>query len=318
MRKSKHKLVTLCILTTLAASVIYVINRMIAASALLKDMLHASEGNFYNWRFGKIYYKKRGKGKPILLVHDLVPGASSYEWSKIEKELSTKYTVYSIDLPGCGLSEKPKLSYTNFMYVQLLSDFVKNVIGQKTDVIASGYSSSFVIMACHNEKECFDRIIAVNPPSLNSLNQVPEKRSKLLKLIIEIPVFGTLIYNMITCKENLSDNFLEKYFYNPFHVEPETIDAYYESAHRNENAGKYLYASKIGKYTNISINHALKSIDNSIFIISGEQETNQQEITETYCSLNPSIETFTVSYTKHMPHMEFPEKFLEQISIYFS
>lgn len=318
MEKHKHKIITLGILTAIAAVVIHVFNRMIAASAILKDMLHSSESNYYDWRFGRIYYTKRGKGKPILLVHDIVPGASAYEWNKVEKELAMKYTVYSIDLLGCGRSDKPKLTYTSFIYVQLITDFIKNVIGQKTDIIASGYSSSFVIMACHNDKEYFDKLMIINPPSLSAMNQAPDHYSKFFKFILEVPIFGTLIYNMITSRENINHNFLEKYYYNPFHVESNTIDAYYESAHRNDNCGKYLYASFFGKYTNISIVHAIKSIDNSLFIISGEQENNGKEITDSYTTCNPSIETTVLPRTKHVPHMEDPEHFLEQVSIYLS
>lgn len=37
----------------------------------------------------------------------------------------------------------------------MICDFIRKVIGQKTDVIASGLSGSFVVMACHNEKGTF-------------------------------------------------------------------------------------------------------------------------------------------------------------------
>ena len=41
----------------------------------------------------------------------------------------------------------------------------KNVIGEKTDVITSGFSGSFAVMACRNEKSLFNRLILVNPPA---------------------------------------------------------------------------------------------------------------------------------------------------------
>ena len=55
MKKNKLKLVTLGILFTLATGIIYLINRLIFASATLKDLLKSSANNYYNWRFGKIY-----------------------------------------------------------------------------------------------------------------------------------------------------------------------------------------------------------------------------------------------------------------------
>ena len=49
-----------------------------------------------------------------------------------------KNTVYTLDLLGCGKSDKPNFTYTNFLYVQLVTDFINNVIGEKADVIVTG------------------------------------------------------------------------------------------------------------------------------------------------------------------------------------
>ena len=53
-----------------------------------------------------------------------------------------------MDLLGCGCSDRPKITYTNFLYVQLITDFIKAVIKQPTDVLTSGLSGSFAVMAC--------------------------------------------------------------------------------------------------------------------------------------------------------------------------
>ena len=152
MSKNKHKFLTFAALMTGATVAVHFINHTIATAAQLKQMLHISNDNYFEWRFGNIYYTKKGTGSPILLIHDTLPGASGYEWSKIEDELAIDHTVYTVDLLGCGRSDKSSITYTNFVYVQMISDFIKKIIGQKTDVIASGFSGSFVTMACHNEK----------------------------------------------------------------------------------------------------------------------------------------------------------------------
>ena len=272
MKKNKHRLVTLGILFTVATGIIYLINRIVFASATLKDLLKSSADNYYNWRFGKIYYKKKGSGSPILLIHDLTVYSSAYEWKNLIDKLSKDHTVYVLDLLGCGRSEKPRITYTNYLYVQLISDFIKNVIHEKTDIVASGYSSSFTILACHNESSLFGKIFLVNPPELSTLNKIPGKRSKLYKFLLELPVFGTLVYNMITCQSNVQLLFTEEYLYNPFDVSAEMIDTYYEAAHKGFSNSKFLLSSIIGCYTNNSINHALREIDQSIILISGQGE----------------------------------------------
>ena len=85
-------------------------------------------------------------------------------------KLAETYTVYTIDLLGFGRSEKPNLTYTNYLYVQLLSDFIKSEIGHRTDIIASGSSAALGIMACSNSPELFNQLLFINrePPLLQS------------------------------------------------------------------------------------------------------------------------------------------------------
>ena len=317
MKKNKHKLVTLAALTAMATAVIHCVNKFVSASAQLKEMLDMSGRKTYSWRFGNIHYTKKGQGSPLLLIHDVLPGASGQEWSKVEKQLSTEYTVYTVDLLGCGRSEKPGITYTNFLYVQMISDFIKNVIGEKTDVIASGFSGSFVVMACHNEKELFKKIMLINPPCISKLKEMPGQREKLLKSFLEIPVFGTLVYHMAVSRESVNNLFIERLYFNPFHADKDMIDTYYEAAHKGGFYAKSLYASMISQFMNINLVHALKSLDNSVYIAEGEAEPNGPAIIDEYCKTNPAIETVSIPAARHIPHIENPEAFLEQVGIFF-
>ena len=317
MNKHSKRLLTLAALATTTTATIHIINKVIAASAYLKEMLDTDVRNYYHWRFGDIYYTKKGKGSPILLIHDMLPGGSGYEWTRIEDELALEHTVYNLDLPGCGRSEKSGMTYTNFVYVQAICDFIKNVIGEKTDVIVNGYSASFVVMACHNEKTLFDKIMMVNPVSLTSLKQMPGRKEKLLRKCLEIPVFGTLVYHMVVSRSAVNDDFIENYAFDPFHPDRELQDAYYEAAHKGGYYAKCLYSSQSAKYMNINIRHAVESIDNSIYIVEGEDEPNGAAIVEAYQKVNPAIESATISCSKHFPHIENVEAFLEQVGAFF-
>ena len=197
-----------------------------------------------------------------------------------------------------------------------LSDFIKNVIHEKTDVIASGYSCSFSILACNNESNLFGKLFLVNPPSFATLSKIPGKRSKLYKFLLEVPVFGTLVYNMITCQSNVELLFTENYLFNPFKVTPEMIDVYYEAAHKGFSSSKYLMSSMVGRYMNNSISHALRNINQSIVLIFGEHEDSFEEVGESYTNSNPAIETTVIASSKHLPHMEAPEKFVDTLKVY--
>ena len=70
MNRNKHKFLTFAALMTGATVTVHLINRTVAAAAQLKQMLHIFDDNYFEWRFGNIYYTKKGTGSPILLIHD--------------------------------------------------------------------------------------------------------------------------------------------------------------------------------------------------------------------------------------------------------
>ena len=307
--------------TVLAAGTtltIHVINKMLHISATADNLTSNPSGLCYNWKFGNIFYTKQGEGTPILLIHDLSTYSSSNEWDSIVSDLSKTNTVYAIDLLGCGHSDKPNITYTSYLYVQLISDFIKQVIKEKTDVIATGESGSFVLAACQNDKSIIDKVIMVNPYDIKLLSKSPGKRSKLLTKLINLPVFGTFFYNMCTKKTEVYRLFEDEYFYNSTKINNELVLTYYENAHLGNPDSKYLFASLAGCYTTINIKHCLKELDNSIFIIIGKEKEEYKEIAEEYADIIPSVEIVEVEKTKYLPQLELPEEFTEQVNVLFS
>ena len=317
MKKSTRKLLTTSLLITATSTTIFAINKFINASAVVKNILKRKSENYFNWKFGKIHYTVHGSGSPILLIHDLLPCCSTEEWKYIVEPLAANHTVYCIDLLGCGCSDRPNITYTNFMYVQLITDFIKSVIKEKTDVITSGLSGSFVIMACKNDDTIINRIMMINPEDLAVLNQIPTRQSKIAKFIIDMPLIGTLVYNIIMSRNNIDLMFTENYMYNPFHQDTDLFDSYYESAHLDNGSGKYLLSSIKGKYIYCNIAQALKSINNSIYIIEGKSEKRAEENVALYTSLNPAIEYEIISHCKHLPHIECVRNILESTRVFF-
>ncbi len=314
----KYKFKTIITLTSLTTISIHIINKIICSLSSVKNKLAGSENHYYEWRFGKVRYTKNGTGTPLLLIHDLTLGSSQYEFHNIIYSLSKNYEVYSIDLLGYGLSDKPKITYTNYLYVQQISDFIKNIIGKKTDIIATGDAAPISIMTCHNDPNIINKMIFINPQSLYQLNTIPSKQTKALKLLFELPILGTFIYNLIASKDNIQKEFLEKYIYNPSHLNMDDIEAYIESSHIEDSSSRFSFSSYIGKYTNANIIHALKEINNSIYIIGGQEKDEINTIIDNYLYYNISIESSYIPNTKHLPQLEEPEEVLKQIKLYLN
>lgn len=313
----KKKLKVCAILATLATGTIYIMNRIIYYLSTIDNLLGNTEGNYYEWRFGKIFYKKQGEGKPILLIHDLNAHSSGYEWKKVTSALAEYNTVYTIDLLGCGRSDKPNITYTNFLYVQMINDFIKHIICDKVDVIATGESASFVVMACNTGEDTINRIAMVNPSSLYELAKIPTKRTKTLKFLINIPILGTLLYNILQSQKSLDEVFTFQYFYDDTKIDNTIVKTYYEAAHTDKIKSKFLFASIKGRFTRANISSCIGNITNSIYIISGKENSQYEETAEQYKHFVPAIETISIPDTKYLPQLERPSAFIEQIKIFF-
>lgn len=292
----------------------HLINKLIFSTATSKGITDKRNNSCYPWKFGNVCYSIQGTGKPILLIHDLNSFSSSYEWDNVIDLLAKKHTVYAIDLLGCGNSDKPNLTYTTYMYTQLVSDFINNIIKEKTDVIATQSSSPLVIATAFNNKDIIDKIILVSPESIKAAMLTPTKQSKFTRIILETPIIGTLVYNICASKNSINNTMANHVFANK-EVPTDYLDAYYESAHLQGAASKHLYTSKACHYTTVAIARLLASIDNCIYIIGGELDNNANVIDE-YTSLNSAIEIYLIPNSKKLPQVEEPEEFTKQVEIF--
>lgn len=311
----KKKLGIAAVFTGAVVGTMHVVNRIFHYISTADNLLDKDTYEEYDWRFGKISYKKLGSGKPLLLVHDLNVCSSSYEWNKIEKKLAKTNTVYSVDLLGCGCSDRPVLTYTNYLYVQMITDFIKHVIGEKTDVIVSGESSSFILMACSNDDSIINRVVMINPPDIINLAKIPTKRFKLIKYLLYTPVLGTFIYNMKVNRRTISEEFASSYYYNQNEISENDILTFTEASQKDKTRSKFLYASQISRFTNVNVVCCLSKLNNSIFIITGNANPENVLLANQYQNYLPSIEVIGIDKTKKMPHMEKTDEFIEQIKI---
>ena len=299
MGKSKTLLKT----SAVALGVLHCVNKVIDSNSIVNTTTK-STGKYYHWKHGDIFYHVAGSGKPLLLIHDLTVFSSSYEWSQVAEQLSDTFTVYSIDLIGCGKSDKPAITYTNYFYVQLITDFVKEVIKEKTNVAATGLSSSFVLMANAMNADLFDEIMMVSPKSPAYLKKTPDNRSKLLVRLFDLPVIGKTAYYIATSKTNTEDYLTEKCFYNPFHLKHSLFKAYYDASHTSNGNGKSLLASIEGNYINMDISKALKNATTRIVIVNGVHNDNREDIVTAYIRLNKNIVVETIPEAKYLPQLE--------------
>ncbi|MFI3236413.1 MAG: hypothetical protein R3Y47_00115 [Lachnospiraceae bacterium] len=311
MKKSTRIVLSVATLATLS---IHILNKLESIKAMKKYNNSNDIKSLYPWQFGTITYHVKGTGNPVLLIHSLNIGSSSKDFDKIVNDLSKTNTVYTIDLVGYGASEKPNILYTNYLYTQLITDFIRDVITKKTNVIGIGDAAGIIVPICHKEKNLINDIVLINPETVNNMNSTPTAKEILLKKFIHLPIFGTMLYNIIGSELIIKQNYKKLYYYNPLNVTEDEISNNFISAHLNNYKAKYSYCCHVAGYTSVNIVHALKEINNNITIISGSDIENKDSINKSYKDLNPSIDIIEIPVTKAYPHMEDPKNVLHHLS----
>lgn len=104
MKKNVQRLLTISILTSMTGAGIFAVNKLINASAVIRNALHNKSQYFYDWKFGRIHYTLEGSGSPLLLLHDLSPVSNSAEWKSLKKLLrkiirSIVWIFWAADVP---------------------------------------------------------------------------------------------------------------------------------------------------------------------------------------------------------------------------
>lgn len=290
---------------TISYAGMYAFNKFIEES--ITPQLPSKNNITYYWKDMNIQYRVKGEkntSTPLLLIHNLYPTSSKEEWYRIDDKLSKKYKIYELDLPGCGQSDKPNCTYVNYMYVQLVQDFIKEIIKEKTNICASALSSSFTIMAARMNPDSIDKIIIINPTSMEELVAPVTKLNQLKKRFLNIPTIGEFIYNCRMTKTAITDDYKYVYFYHHRNVSSKITDIAYFNAHYKKSSGRHLLGSILGNYTNINIIHALPFIQNEIHLIgSGEYRNIMSE----YKKYNSKIQIDYISNCRLLPQLEIPE-----------
>ncbi len=294
------------VMAGIALGTMHVINKIENAIYTSKKLLNREDENLYEWKYGKLRYIKRGEGKPVILIHDLVPGSGLHEYDRIISSLSKKHTVYAIDLLGYGLSDKPYLTYSNFFFVQMIHSFIKDVIKEKVTVVASGESASIIANANLMYKDAFEKMVFINPQNIFDAEITPGLISKVKKVVYDLPIVGTFLYNLLVTKKSFEVIFERKYLYKPIRHENIVVAEYIESAHKGMGDGRHSFASRHAGYTNLPFEKALKSNKVPTLILAGKEYDKSVINIDNNTYLNKYAEGRTITNSKIYPQLENP------------
>jgi pimeloyl-ACP methyl ester carboxylesterase len=247
------------------------INKVTEQMAGELDTVLTGEERRYPWKYGDIFYKVKGAqdAKPLVLVHGLGPGASSYEWRKNIDALSTRFRVFALDLLGFGLSDRPSMDYDAELYADLLSDFIKEVVGTSAIVVAQGATNAYVIAAAYRRPQLFERLVLISPPPAILQEAYPAIFDAAVKGLLSLPIAGQFIYNLLTSRRAIRRFYDKQGYHNPGLITDELVEYVYTTAH--QPGSRFATAALLGKYLHLDAHEPLARLQIPVVVVWGRE-----------------------------------------------
>lgn len=116
---------------------------------------------------GEIVYHtadSQNPGPPLLFLHGVFPGASSFEWSRIYPRFAENWRVLVPDMIGYGESQRPDPTATAEEQVRSIAEFLDQTVqGEAAVIVASGLSSNIALLFASRHPEKTVRVILWMP-----------------------------------------------------------------------------------------------------------------------------------------------------------
>ena len=287
------------------------LNRYFENSVKSEDGVDDPLQRTWNFREFSIRYSVMGEGKPILMIHDIGGHSSSVEWLETTPILSRKFKVYTLDLIGFGFSDKPVMTYTGYLFADLIVDFIREVIGEKTDIIASGQSAGVALSVKEILPDSVGKIILVNPSS-PVLRQPTEGIHRAIRSVYRVPVIGTMFYNFTFSRLRMEGMQPVKMFYRPQNVSKKLIHAFYRNSRRHEKGAISVFTSRINNLFAVPTGRFVRDL-RDLTIIYGKYYLKEFPILHKYKNLNSHILFAPIDDSRQMPQVEMPDVFAAQV-----
>jgi pimeloyl-ACP methyl ester carboxylesterase len=274
------------------------------------------DARFYNWKHGRVFYKTAGAqhaGPPLVFIHGVGAGASSFMWRKNFDDLAKDFRVYAFDLLGFGFSDKPAAAeYSADLYVELISDFLRDVSGYPANIIASSLGAAYAIRVADEHSELVKALVLNAPTGADTLNRRPGMAGAAFYGLLQSPVLGTSFYNVMASERSIRDYARNNLFYDHHRVTDRLVTNFYATSH--QPGAQHAIAAFLSGYLNTETRAPFARLTQAVILVWGKQDaTTPMEKRIALLELNDHARLEIFDYCRMMPEQEHPEKFNELV-----
>ncbi len=222
------------------------------------------EAETYRSKHGKISYQHLGEGSPVLLLHTFGPGHGNEEWRRAADMLAENHEIFAPDLLGWGQSDKPSMTYDGELYIELIGDILKSVVGEPAVVVAAGLSAAYAVQLAVDQSELIRAMALVVPSGIELHGDEPDFKDAMVHRLLRLPVLGTSALNVYTSRSAIANYLRREVYAAPGRVDEALIDRHYRSSH--EPGAHASLAAFLSGYLNHGVREILEQVEAPVWI----------------------------------------------------
>ncbi|HEV2457255.1 MAG TPA: alpha/beta fold hydrolase [Ktedonobacterales bacterium] len=221
---------------------------------------------------GDIYYNVAGPedAEPLVLLHDLYPGASNYEYRMVFLRLAATRRVYAPDWLGFGMSERPQVAYTGEFYAGALGGFLRDTVGRPAVVVAHGHSANIAVRTASDAPALFERLVLV-APNAETIAEQPPRLSQTAVRTAQRVALGLVPYALLSSRPALRWlSLVRSAQIGEGASSDDSVQQRYASAH--QFGGQHAVLALLTGELDLPMGNALAVLEAPLLIVSGDRD----------------------------------------------
>ena len=257
---------------------------------------------------GRMIYHEAGEGTPLVFLHGIGGGASSWVWSKVAPAFVGRYRVIVPDWVGWGESEHPRRFVLFDDYVAGLRALLRDGVGEPAVVVAQSLAAGFAAELARAEPGMIAGLVMMTPSGGKDFGQDafgPIARFALTPVARKRP-FNLLLYSLVFHSRSFIRSWLvSQGFYDPAAVSREVVEGFLWSARKPGAA--YSALPFLTGDLRYDLAPYLKDLAVPAAMIWGAEERQVgREIGERLAALAPDVPLAFIDRTRATPELEKP------------
>jgi pimeloyl-ACP methyl ester carboxylesterase len=269
------------------------------------------EAGAYPWEHGQVFYRHAGDERafPVVFLHGVGAGARSFMWRRNFEPLSREFRVYAVDLLGFGYSDKPaNAPYSADLYVKLIADFLRGVVGRPAALVAHSLSAAFAVRVADEHPDLVESLALVSPTGAGDFSPRPGMTGAAFYGLLHSPVLGPSFYNAMTSERSVRDYARQQLFYEERFATPRLVAHYYAVSHLP--GAQYAMTAFVSGFLNTDIRAPFSRLAQPATLVWGREDAvNPREQASELLRLNPRARLEVFDRCRLMPQEEHAARF---------